>query len=701
MDVQGLDFETYGTRDLKKVGLANYLADPEFRPLVATVSFRHTDGTEDELELDFVQDHDGACQALLLQLGDFPIGVHNAGFERGVLRRMGFNLPHDQFIDSALLARVHGADSRLANAARQMLSKGMKLEEGKALIQKFSKPNKVELCEAEQLHQLGQLFDDPDWLAFKGYCTVDAILSRRLVETLPELDYAERGFEIITQRMNDVGWTVDIDTVMHMQKRYEENKELLLKEFRDKYDPAGTLNLNSLKQLKEWCAQRGVKATSFDEAHVKSLLDRVSTKLAQMGLYPVSQPRPNWDGLSEIAALLRVKQELGGSSLKKLQVILDTVSPDGKLRNQYMHYGASASGRTTGRGVQMQNLPRMNGVGRDMSSLKITTPTLYWPNEDLSANIRQVFTASTPGGALLVGDFASVESRGLAYMAGETWKLQAYQHDKDLYKVLAGKMFDVDYYAVTKDQRQIGKVGELSCGYGSGNVAVKKFAKKMGLEMTDEESSTLVNDWRDANPKVLAFWENLNNALHLVVAGAMESNFGTDHTTIMFKRTATPQSLLDQHPGAVSVLMLVHCGGIKFQRVFHGCYVRGRNICYYRASGKASGDLWSPYFTDPQTKGRKYHSLYGGKLAAVATQSLCREIFFRIAANVQSWCDVNPGLRLIGQFHDELIVDFDPSTCSYTQEEIVFQLQQLMSTFVTLPGFPLAAKVNAGYRYTK
>ena len=34
----GLDFETFGTRDLPTVGLENYLADPEFRPLLAAVA---------------------------------------------------------------------------------------------------------------------------------------------------------------------------------------------------------------------------------------------------------------------------------------------------------------------------------------------------------------------------------------------------------------------------------------------------------------------------------------------------------------------------------------------------------------------------------------------------------------------------------------------------------------------------------------
>ena len=65
--------------------------------------------------------------------------------------------------------------------------------------------------------------------------------------------------------------------------------------------------------------------------------------------------------------LLETKQVMGGSSLKKLQTMIDT-SARTRLHDQYLHCGAGATYRTTGRGVQMQNLKRLNGEGDDMSS---------------------------------------------------------------------------------------------------------------------------------------------------------------------------------------------------------------------------------------------------------------------------------------------------------------------------------------------
>src|SRR5690606_11992918 len=152
------------------------------------------------------------------------------------------------------------------------------------------------------------------------------------------------------------------------------------------------------------------------------------------------------------------------------------------LRGQYLHVGAGQTFRTSGRGVQMQNLKRIGGKPRPINPNRV----LVWGNDALSSNIRQVFTASEPLGKLIIGDLSSIESRGLAYLAGAEWKLDAYAQGKDMYKVQAVSMgLASGYDNVTPAQRQTGKVGELSCGYGAGPGAVRSFAEKMGTELTD------------------------------------------------------------------------------------------------------------------------------------------------------------------------------------------------------------------------
>src|SRR5690606_10264330 len=113
--------------------------------------------------------------------------------------------------------------------------------------------------------------------------------------------------------------------------------------------------------------------------------------------------------LEEVKALLETKQEIGGSTLSKLPKILDLVSEDGRLRDQYMHVGAGQTFRTTGRGVQMQNLKKLDADIKDMSTLYDFE--VEWSNGDMAGQLRQVFTASHEDGKIIVGDFSAVESR--------------------------------------------------------------------------------------------------------------------------------------------------------------------------------------------------------------------------------------------------------------------------------------------------
>src|SRR5690606_32660614 len=147
----------------------------------------------------------------------------------------------------------------------------------------------------------------------------------------------------------------------------------------------------------------------------------------------------------------------------------------------------------------------------------------------LAENIRQVFTSEHPDGRIIVGDFSSVESRGLAWLAGEQWKLDAYASGRDMYKVLASKIYNVYYDDVLKSQRQVGKVGELSCGYQAGAGAVNSFAENMGVEFSDGEATQLVKDWREANPHIVDLWERLDRLLN----DALDSPTGVvEHTYV-------------------------------------------------------------------------------------------------------------------------------------------------------------------------
>jgi DNA polymerase len=697
----GLDFETYSDVDLPKHGLDRYTFGEHFRPLLAAVVWydRKNPHQYSSALMDFVEDYDEARRYLIELIKDKYIVAHNAGFEQAVLHVMGIPVPSNRFIDSAVLARAAGAAGKLEAAAPQLLGVD-KLESGYQLIKQFSIPGPYQ-------EEAGSLAFDPrvreenidDWAEFARYCAVDAELSLRIAgRVLPFIRDKELSNMWVTMDMNQTGWYVDLPIVLEMQRRYLNNQALAEVAFRDLCD-AADLNLNSFPQLQAWCAKRGVKASSFDEAHVERMLKSLDRKMESPTLSDAKR-----QGYADVVMLLRTKQLLGGSSLKKLQTIVDTVGLNGRLKDQYLHIGAGATFRTTGRGVQMQNLKRLGGSAADMEEL--LDDSIDWDNDKLASNLRQVFTARDSNGQLIVGDFSSVESRGLAWQAGEQWKLDAYAQGKDLYKVQAGLIFNKPYDLITKNERQIGKVGELACGYGAGGEAVRAFAEKMGVELTEGEAAKLVSDWRTANPRIVQYWADLDAALHMAIEQRSVETVALPYGWVRILPTAAPQSLINQT--GIDTLLSLHIDMMRddgtplLSRVIHGTRIVGRNIQYFKPSERKTGDLWTDEFTDPKTKRLRKYTVYGGKLSGLLTQSLCREIFFDALRDVHRWAENVGNVELVGQFHDEIVLDWSRATQvgDVSLTKAIQMLEDYMS-HTTLPGFPLAAEIKYDRRYTK
>jgi hypothetical protein len=297
----------------------------------------------------------------------------------------------------------------------------------------------------------------------------------------------------------------------------------------------------------------------------------------------------------------------------------------------------------------------------------------------------------------------------LGWAAGEDWKTTAYRLGQDLYEVNARKMLGIpENVKVLKSERMRGKVGELSCGYGAGGQAVKDFASGMGTELTLEEANVLVADWRAACPATLAFWARLDEMLHSIVerhygVGQIEKYQLPDLLTLQISEINTPPTLLEQHPGARSIEMTVvnSSGFVIMRRLFHGCYVRGRDICYYKPSDLKSGDLWKQSYVHPKTKQVTFHKLYGGKLAGIFTQSFCRELFMEALNKTAHWAKGHGNVDLVGQFHDEIVLDWKPAPAGITLDQAKAALNLHMSTPGWAPSFPLAADIKHDYRYTK
>ena len=722
-DYWGIDFETFSKTNLPERGKRNYMDDPSFRAILVSVAPMKGLKPYNALRFELLYD-DGLAgfEEFIRYVKDEKVTLiaQNAGFERGVLMRMGLMDRWDEIniVDSAVMARLLGAGSKLEVASRQ-LTDTPKLEAGKSLIMKFCVPHEgYDEPSFEYIEEHAE-----DWALFGDYCDVDAIGGREIVDNGIEIlrDLGIEGlwnqecrFEKITAQMNETGWGVDREAVKWMLKRSWANSEIAKSIFIQ--DVGKELNFNSPIQLKKFCTDRGVKVSSLDKYHAPAKLQEVLEALEDPKL---SEERRQQ--LSEVRTMLEIKLEIGGTSLSKLPVIDKTTrEADDRLYDQYMHVGAGQTFRTTGVGVQMQNITRLKGELRDLETLE--DYSVEWTNTDMINQLRQVFRSQHPEGELIVGDFKAVESRGLAFLAGEEWKLDAYREGMDIYKMLVTKYDDVAYEDVTSEMRPKGKYTELSCGYQASAKAVKEFMFRLGFNISLEEAQEWVPNWRNANPKIVELWGTLDEALREAIATRTNAKRTLGNGLTLEITPFTLPSVSKVAPGSVSLCIKIYlptAGEPFVVRFIHGAemFVGGKGISYHKPAetvredglwGKISWSRINKTATQKANQGNRgkrkivLNTIYGGKLAGILTQSFCREMFFGSAVTLVDKIKPYPNVKLVGQFHDELNVEWVPSEEPNALEldQAIYIVEEAMSK-TTVPGFPLAADVKSAYRYIK
>lgn len=208
----------------------------------------------------------------------------------------------------------------------------------------------------------------------------------------------------------------------------------------------------------------------------------------------------------------------------------------------------------------------------------------------------------------------------------------------------------------------------------------------------------------------MEYWAKLDN----LIKSAVERNTQTEFKGAYgLTYRATPfelPSMSAQHPGSVSMaLQIILPDGTPYvTRFVHGLYFKGNKLCYYRAKDNLHEELWAPTYKHPKLKNSAgkpldvYYSIYGGKLAAIFTQSMCREIFFNSLTALGKRLRGVPNALIVGQFHDEINIDWWPSEeeGAWTKEQVVEAMSTTMSSTV-LEGFPLEVDIKSSYRYIK
>ena len=613
--VMGVDIETYSSVDLTEAGVYAYTEAPDFDILL--ISYIFDDWGEDDVKTIDCFDADPDMMAEFCEALTDPQIVKtafNANFERTCLAKwLQKPMPPEEWRCTMVKALTLGLPGNLAGAGEALGLPADKLKDpqGKALIQFFSKPCKPTRTNGQRTRNLPE-HDPAKWQLYKNYNRQDVVTEQEILRKLSiyKTPESEQQLWALDQHMNDNGVALDIPMVEKIVA-YDTRRRQELQE--EAQELTGLKNPNSLAQLKRWLAEQGVEMTSVTK-------DTITEALRDPELPSV------------VRRVLEIRTALGKTSVAKYSTMLVAHCQDHRLRGILQFYGANRSGRWAGRLVQTHNLAKNSlpdlALARELAAEGDfdTMGTLFGETAFVFSELIRTAFIPSEGCRFIVSDFSAIEARVLAWIAGEEWVLEAFRAGKDIYCETASMMnhVPVEKHGANSHLRQKGKVAVLACGYQGGVGAMKRMDK--GGSIPEDELQSVVDQWRQANSKVVKLWRTVELAARTAIE---------EHRTIRLKN------------------------GIAFGYINGNLFIKlpgGRKLCYWNTRLKLDprdGREHIVYMgVNQETKQWGETETYGGKLVENIVQATARDC---LAISMQRAAAL--GYNIVMHVHDEIIVD--------------------------------------------
>lgn len=442
-----IDIETFSAVDLKECGVYRYADDPTFEILLLAYAV----GDKPIKVIDLARGEQ-LPEGLIKAIQDPSIIklAHNATFERVCLsKHLKTKLDASQWECTMIRAATMGMPHSLAEVAKALELDEQKMVEGKKLISLFCRP---QTDKEGNTYKVGPEDEPEKWETFKEYCGQDVEVERAIekkLESKPQTTEEEKKIYEIDQKINDKGALVEMRMVHNILAYYDDYNTRLTEEAQR---ISGIENPKSAVQAKKWLVSKGIEVVSLDKDAVKDLLS--------------DKELP-----SEIKKFLKIKQELGKTSIMKYDAMKRAVCSDGRVHGMLQFYGAERTGRWAGRIVQLQNLPKNKISDLDLAreivlenDFELLEMLYKAPLNICSQLIRTAFIAPD-GYTFAVADYSAIEARVIAWLANEEWRQKVFEGGGKIYEASASQMFNVPIEKITKDSplRAKGKVAELAC----------------------------------------------------------------------------------------------------------------------------------------------------------------------------------------------------------------------------------------------
>lgn len=605
-----IDFETRSDIDLKKQGVYVYARSPFTEILCMAYKI---DGRQTKIWKrgePFPSDID-MSSSFFAQNAPFEFEIWN---EVGVKKYGWPELPIEKLYCTLAMALTHALPGSLEKMAPALGIEKQKDMAGNRVMLQLSRPRKI-LEDGSYIWW--EEADAPEkFEALYAYCIQDVEVEAEADERMLPLQPSERELWLLDHKINSRGIQIDIPSVKKAIDVIYDEKIRLDKEMQ-KVSNGKIASASASVQIKDYLVERGVDAESVTKSDVLDLL-----KLTNLP--------------DDCRRILEIRQEGSKSSTAKLRAMLLRANADGRVRGCHQYHGAG-TGRWSGRGIQTQNLPRPNLKQEDIEGVIANLHKgadyidLFYgaPTSAISDCIRSLITAA-PGKDLIVVDFAAIEARVLAWLAGQEDVLEIFRTHGKIYEAQAAGIYNVRFEDVTKDQRQIGKVAILALGYQGGVGAFQSMAKNYGVVVSDKRADEIKVAWRKANPKIVQYWYDLDNAAVQAVLNPGK-NFKAGH----IERQVTFRV-------AGSFLM---------------CRLPSGRILYYpypKIEVNKFGRDSVTYMSEDVTGKWVRMSYYGGLAAENITQAVSRDLLAEAMLNLEKEM-----YEVVMHVHDEIVCEVD------------------------------------------
>ena len=638
-----VDFETRSRCDLRAKGVYNYAQDASTDVLCMSYAFDDEDvqtWTPDQPFPLRVRQHVGQIRA------------HNAAFERLIFWYvLQINFKPEQFYCTAAQARANCLPGSLEDVGRALSSVMRKDHRGAQLIRLLSIP------QAD-----GSFRQDAKLMAeMIAYCEQDVLAMRAVSKGMRDLSVDELADYQTNERINDRGVLVDVPLCL-AAVRYSEAE---VEEIQAKVVEATDGEIRSVRspKMREWVLARvGEQAKKLMWTGEKYSIDK-TVRANLLAMDNAEEVPPH------VQEVIQCADDLWASSVAKFSRLAALADDeDHRVRGAFVFAGGSATGRASSYGAQVHNFTRKCAAEPDRVRERMVSGGAVVPEfgkrvtDVLKAMLRPAIIPAR-GKVLVVADWAGIEARVNPWASNcraGTAKLELFERGEDVYKVNAAATFHVPYDQIDKEQRQIGKVQELACGFAGGVGAFAAMGRAYGVHLPESDARRMVDGWRRANAWAVPYWQDLEEAYTRAMRNKGHE-FSAGRVTYLFDGTHLWYALPS-----------------------------GRVLCYPFARNEAEGVTYAKAAWKPTADAKEWPRarLWKGLACENITQAIANDLLRHTLRQVDAVLHV----------HDEIVLEVDATAADSAMD----QLAEMMKTPpVWAKGLPLDVEVKKMPRYGK